>query len=90
VRYRILLAFMDPLVHDQIGLLLREREILIAPVLFVLSKSDEVLVVCVHVSELNVNEQNELVLRLLLILTDPLVHDSLGLLPQMGISLHLE
>ena len=54
-----------------------------------LGKADEVLVICVHVGELYVDEQHQLVLRLLLVLTDLHAHDSLTLVAQPRISNHL-
>ena len=54
-----------------------------------LGKSNEVLMVGVHVRELTVNEHHDLVLALLLLLPDVGGDDPLRLLSQARIPLHL-
>ena len=54
-----------------------------------LGKADEVLVVGVHVGELAVNQHDDLVLAGLLLLADVGSDDTLSLLSQKGIAIHL-
>ena len=54
-----------------------------------LGKSNEILVVGVHVGKLAVYQHHDLVLARLLFLTDVGGDDSLGLFSQAGIALHL-
>ena len=54
-----------------------------------LGKSNEILVVGVHVSQLAINQHHDLVLAGGLLLPDVGGDDPLGLLPQSGVSVHL-
>ena len=45
--------------------------------------------VCVHVCELYLNPQNQLVLRPLLLFPHSAVHDALGLVTELGVARHL-
>lgn len=57
---------------------------------YLLCETDEVLVVRVHVRELAINQQNQLLLTQLLALPDVRRYDTLRLLPQSGITRHLQ
>ena len=57
---------------------------------FLLGKSNEILVVGVHVGQLTVNQHHDLVLAGGLLLPDVGRDDPLGLLPQSGVSVHLQ
>ena len=54
-----------------------------------LCESDEVLVVGVHVGELAVDEEADLVLAPLLLLPNVSGHDALGLLTEARVAVHL-
>ena len=58
--------------------------------LYLLCKPDKVLMVGVHVGQLVVNQHHDLVLAGGLLLPDVGRDDPLGLLPQSGVSVHLQ